>query len=158
MGQCRVQGWPACRGRWAARLSAVSRIGLALVLIGFAGGARAEIDREQARADMREIYASIRVLVPLSADEKAFGDSKNRELIREALSKLAARSQHVADHVSGDVGARDLRIQYLAGSLSRGSVEARPRVDWTHDDRNRITLGIRTPRVGRERRRLGAAR
>jgi hypothetical protein len=129
MGQSGVHGWFAYRGRWLARLSAVGRIGLAFALIGFAGGATAEIDRERARTDMREIYASIRVLVPLSADEDAFGDPKNRELIREALSKLAARSQHVADHVSGEVGARDLRIQYLAGSLSRESVEALQRFD-----------------------------
>jgi len=132
MRQCGDHGrlrWIGCRGRWTALLHTASAAGLALAVIGFAGGARAEIDREQARADMREIYASIRVLVPLSADEKAFGDSKNRELIREALSKLAARSRHVADHVSGDAGARDLRIQYLAGSLSRGSVEALRRFD-----------------------------
>ena len=93
--------------------------GLAIALIGMAGVAGAEIDREQARADMREIYASIRLLMPLSVDEKAFADPKNQERIREALSKLAERAEHVADHV----GSKDRRIQYLGGSLSRESGE-----------------------------------
>lgn len=106
-------------------LSAVIRAGLAIALIGYAGVAVAEIDRERARADMREIYTSIRVLVPLSADENAFGDPKNRERIRDALSKLAARAEHVADHV----GDKDRRIRYLGGSLSRESMEALRRFD-----------------------------
>jgi hypothetical protein len=102
---------------------------MALALIGFAGGARAELDRGQTRSEMREIYASIRVLVPLSVDEKAFGDPKNRELIREALSKLAAHAEQVADHAGGRAGGNDLRIEYLASSLSRESVEALRRFD-----------------------------
>jgi hypothetical protein len=99
--------------------------GLAVVLIGWAGVAGAEIDREQARADMREIYASIRLLMPLSVDENAFADPKNRERIREALLKLAARAEHVANHV----GSKDRRIQYLGGSLSRESGETLRRYD-----------------------------
>jgi hypothetical protein len=96
-----------------------------IALTGFAGTAMAEIDREQARLDMRVIYESIRVLVPLSADEDSFGDPKQRKRIREALSKLATRAEHVADHV----GDKDRRIQYLGASLSRESVEALRRLD-----------------------------
>jgi hypothetical protein len=103
----------------------MSRAGIATALIGCAGVAMAEIDRDQARADMREIYASIRVLVPLSSDEGSFGDPKNRERIRGALSKLSALAEHVADHV----GDKDRRIHYLGGSLSRESGEALRRFD-----------------------------
>ena len=98
---------------------------VAVALIGFAGVATAEIDREQAREDMSEIYASIRVLLPLSADENEFADPKHRERIRGALSKLAARAEHLADHV----GSKDRRIHYLGGSLSRESAETLRRFD-----------------------------
>ena len=112
-------------GRWGVLFCVASTAGMAIALTGFAGAATAEIDREQARVDMRVIYESIRVLVPLSADEDSFGDPKHRKRIRQALSKLATRAEHVANHV----GDGDRRIQYLGASLSRESVEALQRLD-----------------------------
>jgi len=118
-------GYRRCFGHSGRRLRNICTSGLAIVWVGFAGVAVAEIDRDQAREDMREIYTSIRVLIPLTVDENVFGNPDQRERIRSALSTLAARAEHVADHV----GDQDRRIHYLGGSLSRESAEALRRFD-----------------------------
>ena len=93
---------------------------LTLGLVGLGCNAEAEHDREQLRADMREIYASIGVLLPLSVDEAEFRSPEHREEIRQALATLAARAEHVGSHG----GRGDRRIRYLGGSLARESSEA----------------------------------
>lgn len=92
---------------------------LILMALG-AGAVSAEVDRESARADMRQIYASIEVLLPLSVDEKAFRSAVERPRIRHALAVLAERAEHVGSHVGGE----DRRFQFLGGSLSREAEES----------------------------------
>jgi hypothetical protein len=87
--------------------------------------AHAEVDRSQTREDMREIYASISILLPLSVDDTAFRSSKSREQIRNALTKLADSAEHVGNHVAAD----DPRIRFLASALSRKTKEAKNRFD-----------------------------
>lgn len=113
-------------GRRRTVTARMALIGLAAVGMGFgATRASAEIDRAKARAEMRMIYSSMQVLLPLSVDDAAFRDSSNKSRIREALKVLAER----ADQVAGHVGRGDRRIEYLGGSLARESKESLRRFD-----------------------------
>lgn len=112
-------------GRSAAgRFSLGRRLGLGLVLAlsgsGLSGSAAAEIDRPSVRAEMREIHASIQVLLPLSVEDEAFRSPAARESIRAALSRLAAHAGEVAGHAAGG----DRRIEYLGGLLEDDAKEA----------------------------------
>ncbi len=93
--------------------------------ISLAGVAAAEIDREVTRADMRQIYAAVEKILPLSVDDQAFRSPDKRETLREALSELASQASHLTLHV----GSQDPRIQYLGGSLARESAETLRRFD-----------------------------
>jgi len=87
--------------------------------------ALAEVDLSETREDMREIYASISVLLPLSVDDAAFRSPEAREQIQDALTNLAARAEHVGSHIAGD----DRRIRFLASALSRKTKEAKRRFE-----------------------------
>lgn len=112
---------------WRRVLAArVVLFGVAAIGIGLgARAASAEIDRAKARAEMRTIYASMQVLLPLSVDDDAFRDPGNKARIRSALKTLSERAEQVAGHVGGG----DRRIQYLGGSLARESKESLRRFD-----------------------------
>jgi hypothetical protein len=98
---------------------------LFMLAIAIAVPARAELDRPGTREDMREIYASIKILLPLSVDDAAFRSPNAREQINEALRNLAARAEHVGSHIAGD----DRRIRFLGSALSRKTEEARIRFE-----------------------------
>ncbi len=104
---------------------AAAALGLVLTLSASGAPASSENDRAATRADMRAIYASLRVLLPLSVDEAAFRSPDQRERIRSALSTLAERARRVADHA----GSGDRRVEYLGGALSREAEKARKRFD-----------------------------
>ncbi len=107
---------------WQRVLTAMlAMVGFAAIGVGVgARTASAEIDRAKARAEMRTIYASMQVLLPLSVDDEAFRNPQNKSRIREVLKTLAERAEQVAGHV----GRGDRRIQYLGGSLARESKES----------------------------------
>ena len=113
----------ALRMRSVARVRSAA-LATAVALLA-AGSATAEVDRAAALADMREIYASIATLLPLSVDDKAFRAPQEREEIRAALTRLAGLADHVGSHVAGD----DRRVRFLATSLSRETKEARVRFE-----------------------------
>jgi hypothetical protein len=93
---------------------------VALVTIVAAGPVAGEIDRAGALADMREIYRSIEILLPLSVDDAAFRSAEEHTRIRDALEKIAERAEHMAGHVAAD----DRRVRFLSTSLSRETREA----------------------------------
>ncbi len=112
--------------RGMARAKRRGLAGMIILVAGsWAAAAGAQVDSEAARADMRGIYASLGVLLPLSVDDAAFRDPARQAEIRSALDELARRARHVGDHVAGD----DRRVQFLARSLSRETQEARERFD-----------------------------
>lgn len=115
--------------RLAGGVTRGKRLALVGMIIIFAGtwasAASAQVDSEAARKDMRGLYASLAVLLPLSVDDASFRDPARQTEIRAALDELARRAQHVGDHVAGD----DRRVQFLARSLSRETQEARLRFD-----------------------------
>ncbi len=106
--------------------------GLLIALSTLLGTAvSAEVDREVALRDMREIFAGIRVLLPLSADDQAFRSAARRAEILAAFDRIAAGAAHASDHIAGD----DQRIRFLAGGLSDATREAKARfqrADYAH--------------------------
>ena len=112
------------RGVARARRLAIAAM-ITVVAATSASPAGAQVDPEAARVDMRGIYASLAVLLPLSVDDASFRDPARQAEIRNALDELARRARHVGDHVAGD----DRRVQFLARSLSRETQEARQRFD-----------------------------
>lgn len=94
---------------------------LTTVCILAATQASGEIDRAAARDDMRNIFASIRTLLPLSVDDAAFRSEANQAVIRAALKKLESRAEHVSGHIAGD----DRRIRFLATSLAQETKDAK---------------------------------
>ena len=113
------------RGDVARRRRCAWVVGILMGAVIWVGAAFAQVDPEAARADMRGIYASLAVLLPLSVDDASFRDPSRQAEIRRALDELARRARHVGDHVAGE----DRRVRFLAGSLSRETLEARARFD-----------------------------
>jgi len=102
----------------------LSAAGLLLCVQGASASAK-EADRTQILVDMRAIYQSVEVLLPLSVDEAAFQDPAQREIIRKALEQLAARAAHVGGHVAGG----DRRVRFLGSSLAEETRETLARFD-----------------------------
>jgi hypothetical protein len=87
--------------------------------------ASAQYDAAKTRPAMQRIYADLRQVLPLAADDAAFADPKNRTRIRDALRALAGDASALDDHTRGfDPGAR-----YIARSLSRDVRQALQRFD-----------------------------
>jgi hypothetical protein len=96
-------------------------VSVTLVLCVGAIPAHAEIDAAAVRVEMNEIYASMRVLLPLSVDDAAFRSAERRDEIHAALKRLERRASNVSMHVAGD----DQRMLFLAGSLSLETTKAK---------------------------------
>jgi hypothetical protein len=73
----------------------------------------AEDDAERTRARMREIFASMQLLLPLSADGD-LGATEERAAVTRALESLAADAELLAKHAGEDDPAR----RYLGRSLA----------------------------------------
>jgi len=90
---------------------------LALALVGRLALAPAacadESAPEDTRARMARIFASMQVLLPLSANEAAFGSPANRDRVLEALETLAGNADQLAQHAR----AEDAGRRYLGHSL-----------------------------------------
>ena len=98
-------------------------LGAASLLGAPAGRAGEAPDAEATRASMDGIFESIRVLLPLSLDDRAFQDPERRAEIQAALDALAADGAALADH-GGD---RDAGFGFLSRSLARDTRDIRDR-------------------------------
>lgn len=96
----------------------LTRIPLRLLLLGLVGGAlaapvRAAEDAEPTRARMREIFTSMRLLLPLSADGD-LAEPDRRTAVTRALEALAGNAELLAEHAREDDPAR----RFLGRSLA----------------------------------------
>jgi tetratricopeptide (TPR) repeat protein len=97
---------------------------VAVALLVASAGARAasepEADAQATRARMRKIFASMRVLLPLSVNDEAFAATANRPTVTKALQALADNADALAAHArTGDAGRR-----YLGQSLAHDARSA----------------------------------
>jgi hypothetical protein len=104
------------RRTWRARLA----IGLLIGAAATATAAGAD-ERDETRALMRRIYASMETLLPLSADPQRFADPFRKGEIRGALDALAGNADALAKHA----GAHDAEARYLGGALAHDARETR---------------------------------
>jgi hypothetical protein len=95
---------------------------LAAVWVGLAlaPASRAESERERTRAMMKEIFESMKVLLPLSTNDERFAAPQNRAAVLAALEGLARHSDQIARHAREDDAAR----RYLGSSLATDAREA----------------------------------
>jgi hypothetical protein len=70
--------------------------------------------RQEIRATMGEIFASIQELLPVVVSDDAYQDPKNRSRIHPALQNLAAHADALAQHGSG----KDAGFGFLGRNLS----------------------------------------
>jgi hypothetical protein len=95
-----------------------------LVAIGLAASpaARASGDAasSETRARMAEVFASMKILLPLSTNEGAFGAPENRAAVRNALEALARNADQLASHAA----ATDAGRRYLGRSLAEDARRA----------------------------------
>jgi hypothetical protein len=88
--------------------------------LGAAGEPPAVPAEASPRATMRELFADLRVLLPLSVQDDAFRAAANQERIRAALADLAARADELAQHSRADAP----RFRHLGASLARDARDA----------------------------------
>ncbi len=79
-------------------------------------------DRET-RANMGEIFETVRFLLPLSLSEEEFANPAQREAILAALTTLAENGARLKDHGR----QREASFVFLSRSLARDTAEARAR-------------------------------
>jgi tetratricopeptide (TPR) repeat protein len=100
-------------------------LAIALLVLFAPDLAAAQYDAAKTRPAMQRIFADLREVLPLAADEGSFSDPKNHARIRKALRQLATDAGALDDHTRGfDPGAR-----YIARSLSRDVRQALQRFD-----------------------------
>jgi hypothetical protein len=90
------------------------------VIGAVAGGAFAD-ERDETRALMRRIYASMETLLPLAADPDRFADPARGPEVRGALDALAGNADALAAHA----GARDAEARFLGAALAHDARETR---------------------------------
>ncbi len=72
---------------------------------------------------MREIFAALAVLLPLSLDPSGFSDPEKKESVEKALAALSLNAGYLEEHG----GERGVGFRYLAGNLKRDAQEAQRR-------------------------------
>jgi len=100
------------RELWAGALLCA---GLTLAVAG-----HAESEPDKTRKTMREIFASMKVLLPLSTNEERFGAPQNRAAVLAALESLASHADRIASHARADDAAR----LYIGSSLASDARDA----------------------------------
>jgi len=111
---------------WNRAAGALALLG-ALVSPADPAGAE-DAEREATRATMRQIFESIRVVLPLSVNETKFAAPENRAAIERALAALADNANALASHARGTDPTRP----YLGGSLEHDAREALDRYRGGH--------------------------
>jgi tetratricopeptide (TPR) repeat protein len=69
-----------------------------LVVVGELAAEQQAPTREEIRATMRQIFESVRTLLPLSVSDSAYADARNRDRIHPALQSLATHADVLASH------------------------------------------------------------
>ena len=77
-------------------------------------------DRADTKATMREIFESIRVLLPLSVNATTLAAPENRAAVEQALTSLQRNAGALVSHARSQDAAR----RYLGGSLAGDAAEA----------------------------------
>jgi hypothetical protein len=90
----------------------------------------------ETEAVMREIFAGIRVALPVSVDRDSFRDPRNRTGITKSLDDLARNAALLEKHAR----SQDAQLQYLARSVSRDASEARETFALGRYDRSAFVL------------------
>ena len=97
-----------------------SAIGAAIVALGLAAlGAAAESERDALRATMRQIFESVRAVLPLTVDEAALGAEANRARVHPALQVLARQGDALVAHAR----THDPGFGFVASQLASDSRE-----------------------------------
>lgn len=89
-------------------------LALAAALATPPGTARGEDERARTRERMREIFESVRVLLPLSVSDEKFGAPEHRDAVARALESLARNADELAAHA----GRQDQARRFLGRSLA----------------------------------------
>jgi tetratricopeptide (TPR) repeat protein len=112
----------ACSDRIARRVAALGAVAALTGILGTAPIAAAQpaADHEATVATMRQIFESIRVLLPLSVSAKTFAAPEHRAEVESALTALQQNAGALAAHARSDDAGR----RYLGGSLARDASEA----------------------------------
>lgn len=71
------------------------------------------------RAEMAQIFAAMRVLLPLAVDDDAFAQKKNREALLDATARLQTHAHALTRHVEGGAPG----TQFLGRRLARDARE-----------------------------------
>ena len=100
---------------------ALACLGLALPLFGCGVDPHGSEPLDETRATMSEIFASMRVLLPMSAEPERFRNAENQAEISAALRALADNTHALESHVS----AQDIRFSYLARNVAKDAEEVR---------------------------------
>ncbi|HTY16167.1 MAG TPA: hypothetical protein VMH82_00420 [Myxococcota bacterium] len=88
--------------------------------LGLAAPAGASTERDETRAAMKQIFASMKVLLPLSTNEERFASPQNRAAVLAALESLAEHADQVAQHAREEDAAR----RYIGSSLATDARDA----------------------------------
>ena len=83
---------------------------------------------EQTRASMREIFAAMQTLLPLSLDADAFEDPLNKQKIGDALALLDRSAAGLAEHGR----SHEVPFQHLSRSLANDARDIHERYDQGH--------------------------
>ena len=110
---------------------------IALLLLGCSGDSDQSASRDETRAVMREIFDSMRVLLPMSAEAERFRSAENREAILAAMDSLADNTRALKSHVSD----QDLRFSYLARNVAVDAAELRRAFRAARHERSAFLLG-----------------
>lgn len=82
--------------------------------------AATDASREATRATMREIFESIRVVLPLSVSTERFGAPENRASVEQALLALQTNADALSEHSR----SRDAARRYLGDALAQDAAQA----------------------------------
>jgi tetratricopeptide (TPR) repeat protein len=97
-----------------SRTAGAAGLVLCAALAGLPAAGRADPESDQTRARMREIFESMRVLLPLSVAGERFGAAENRAAVASALESLARNADQLAAHA----GRKDPERRFLGRSLA----------------------------------------
>jgi len=95
-----------------------------------------QLDDDDTRAVMREIFEGIRVALPASIDSATFSEPQNQGEIFAALDTMARNAAVLEEHAKGC----DAQTGFLARSVKRDAIEARTTYRYGHYQRSAFVL------------------
>ncbi len=125
-------------GGWAALLlMACMAVPMSADPVSATEPAGAAEQTTEVRGAMREIADPLQVLLPLALSDARFSDPANREVIAEALARLAAGTAVLESHGT----SREASFGFLSGWLARDAAEADRRFREGRPEESRYFLG-----------------